>query len=86
MYDVKHYLCYKARLVADGHLTNPTVDQTYSGVVSLKSMRIAILIGEINGHKTVVGDVGNAYLKAKIKEKVYFIAGLEFGQLEGEIW
>ena len=29
VYDIKHDLRYKARLVADGHLTNPTAEQTY---------------------------------------------------------
>ena len=30
-----------------------------------------------------VGDISNAYLEAKTKEKVYFVAGPEFGPLEG---
>ena len=29
VYDVKHDLRYKARFVTDGHLTNPTVEQTF---------------------------------------------------------
>ena len=85
VYDVKLDLRYKARLVADGHLTDPDSGQAYAGVVSLKSMRIAILIGEINGFEGMVGDIGNAYLEAKTKEKVYFIAGPEFGPLEGHL-
>ena len=31
-------------------------------------------------------DVGNTYLEAKTKEKVYVIAGPEFGELEGHIF
>ena len=42
-----------------------------------------MLIGEINGLDIMAGDVGNAYLEAYTKEKVYFIAGPEFGELEG---
>ena len=42
-----------------------------------------MLLAELNGLKTIVGDIGNAYLEAYTKEKVYFIAGPEFGELEG---
>ena len=31
----------------------------------------------------MAADVGNAYLTSKTKEKVYIIAGPEFGELEG---
>ena len=74
---------FKARLVADGHLTQPVKDSSYSGVISLRTMRIALLVGELNGLQAMVGDVGNAYLEAHTKEKVYFIAGPEFAELEG---
>ena len=56
---------------------------SYSSVVQLRSMRIAIAIGELNGLKLGVGDVSCAYLEAYTQEKVYFIAGPEFGDLEG---
>jgi hypothetical protein len=46
-------------------------------------MRLALLVGEINGLQPMVGDIGNAYLEAYTKEKVYFIAGKEFGPLAG---
>ena len=74
---------YKACLVADGHLTNPGTEQAYSGAVSLRSLRLALLIGELNGFEAKVSDIGNVYLEAYTKEKVYFIAGPEFGPLEG---
>jgi len=35
VFAVKHDFCHKARLVAGGHLTDPTTEGTYSGVVSL---------------------------------------------------
>ena len=84
VYDCKHDLRHKARLVAGGHLT-PTDDSAYSGVVSLKSMRLALLIGEMNGLRPMVGDIGNAYLEAYTQEKVCFYAGPEFGPLEGHL-
>ena len=84
VYDCKHDLRHKARLVAGGHLT-PTDESSYSGVVSLKSMRLALLIGELNGLKPMVGDIGNAYLEAYTQEKVCFYAGPEFGPLQGHL-
>ena len=85
VYAVKHDLRHKARLVAGGHLTDPPKDSVYSGVVSLKSLRLALLIGELNGLQVMAGDIGNAYLEAYTKEKVYFKAGKEFGPLEGHV-
>ncbi|MEL7079570.1 MAG: reverse transcriptase domain-containing protein, partial [Cyanobacteria bacterium J06582_2] len=85
VFAVKHDLRHKARLVAGGHLTPGNNVDSFSGVVSLKSMRIAILIGEMNGLNSMVGDVGNAYLEAYTKERVYIVAGPEFGELEGHI-
>ena len=41
------------------------------------------MVGELNGLTPMVGDVGNAYLEAYTKERVCFIAGPEFGELEG---
>ena len=82
VYDCKHDLRRKARMVADGHLTPPG-DDSYSSVVSLKSLRISILLGELNGLNIGVGDIGNAYLEAKTEEHVYIVAGPEFGELAG---
>ena len=83
IFDVKHDLRRKARLVADGHLTKVPRDSCYSGVVSLRSLRAVIAIAEMNGDPIFQADVGNAYLEAKTKETVYIIAGPEFGALEG---
>jgi len=77
-------LRHKARLVAGGHLTEAN-DDAYSSVISLKSMRLALVVGEANGKHPMVGDIGNAYLEAFTKEKVYFVAGPEFGERAGHI-
>jgi hypothetical protein len=44
---------------------------------------MVVFIGELNGLETWGSDVGNAYLESFTKEKVFIIAGPEFGKLEG---
>ena len=66
-------------------MTKVTNEDAYSSVVSLKGMRMCIFIAELNDLDIMVGDIGNAYLEAYTKEKIYFIAGPEFGELEGTI-
>ena len=85
VFAVKHDLRRKARLVAGGHMTSAPNEEAYSSVVSLKGMRMCIFLAELNGLKIMAGDVGNAYLEAKTREKIYIIAGPEFGELEGTI-
>ncbi len=85
VFDVKHDGRHKARLVADGHLTDVPLESVYSGVVSLCGFRLVLFLAELNGLETWATDVGNAYLEAKTSEKVYIIAGPEFGEREGHI-
>ena len=42
VYAVKHDGRFKARLVADGYLTKEPVESIYSGVVSLRSLRMVV--------------------------------------------
>ena len=42
-------------------------------------------LAKLNGLKLWGADIGNAYLKAKTTEKVYIVAGPEFGEREGHI-
>jgi hypothetical protein len=85
LFDAKHDLRRKARMVAGGHLTKAPLQSIYSGVVSLRSIQIALLAAELNGLTILGGDVGNAYLEADTEEKVYIIAGPEFGSREGHV-
>ncbi len=71
----------KARFVAGGHMTDPPTEITYSTVVSRDSVRIGFLIAALNDLDLVAADIGNAYLQAETKEKIYAIAGPEFGEL-----
>jgi len=83
VYAVKHDGRHKARLVAGGHLTDIPLDSVYSGVVSLRSLRIVLFLAELNGLDIFSADVGNAYLEAYTNEKVYIVAGEGFGELAG---
>ena len=85
VYAVKHDGRHKARLVAGGHLTDIPLDSVYSGVVSLRSLRLVIFLAELNGLQIWQGDIGNAYLEAMTKEKLFIVAGPEFGEREGHI-
>ena len=73
----------KARLVVDGHLTLEPVENIYSGVVSLRSLRWVIFLGKLNNLDIWGADIGNAYLEAFTDEKLYIVAGPEFQELEG---
>ncbi|GAX11913.1 hypothetical protein FisN_UnNu034 [Fistulifera solaris] len=85
VYDVKHDGRHKARLVADGHLTDIPLDNVYAGVVTIKGVRIVVFVAELNEQELYATDVGNAYLEAKTREKVYIVAGPEFGALKDHI-
>jgi len=85
VYDVKHDGRYKARLVAGGHMTDTPIDSVYSGVVSLRGIRIVSFLAELNNLQLWSTDVGNAYLESYTKEKIVFQAGPEFGELQGHL-
>ena len=64
---------HKARLVADGHLTPEPIQNIYSGVVSLRNLRLVIFLGKLNNLDLWGADIGNAYLEAFIDEKLYIV-------------
>ena len=70
----------KARLVANGSLTQDPMENIYSGVVSLQVL--GIFLGELNNLELWGADIGNAYLEANTHEKLFIIAGAEFAELE----
>ena len=65
-------------------MTDPPTTLTYSSVVSRESVRLAFLIAALNDLNILVADIGNAYINAMTKEKVYTIAGKEFGDHAGQ--
>ena len=80
---IKHDGRHKARLVANGNVTNPPCDGVCSGVASLRSVRFVAFLAELNGMELWAADVSNAYLESYTVEKACIIAGPEFGELEG---
>ena len=73
---VKHDENFKARLVADGHLTKEPV-------VSLRKLRMVVFLSQLNDFEIWGADVGNAYLEVYTDEKLCTIAGPEFKELQG---
>jgi hypothetical protein len=64
VYDCKHDSRHKARMVADGHLTDIPLESVYSGVVSLRGLRIVTFLAKLNGLDLWATDISNAYLEA----------------------
>jgi hypothetical protein len=75
----------KARFVAGGHMTEPPSSMTYSTVVTRESVRIAFMLATLNDLKVVAAAISNAYLNAPCREKIWIVAGPEFGSDEGSV-
>ena len=67
VFDVKLCGKFKARLVTDGHLTKEPMETVYSGVVSLRNLRLAMFLAELNNLELWRADVGHAYFQALTK-------------------
>ena len=80
-FDVKHNGRHRARLVADGDLSGP-VEAIYSGIVSLRSLRIVVSLAACNSLEIWGADIGNAYHEAYTDEKRCIVAGPEFKELQ----
>ena len=79
-------LIQKARLVAGGHMTDTPSSITYSSMVSHDSVRVAFLVATLNDLDVMSADIGNAYLNAPNKEKIWTVAGHEFGTDKGAMF
>lgn len=58
---------------------------TYSSVVSRDSVRLAFLIAALNNLDVMMCDIGNAYLNAPCREKIWFKGGRETGEDKGKV-
>ena len=80
IFDIKMArLVRKARLVGGSHTTDTPSSITYSSVVSHDSIWIAFLVTALNDLDIMAADIGNAYLNAPCREKIWTVAGPEFG-------
>ena len=75
VFDVKMDFTQKARFVAGGHLMDDLTTITYSSVVSRDSVRMVLTIAELIGLDVMCCDMGNAYVNAPCREKVWFFGG-----------
>ena len=51
----------------------------------MRNLRLAMLLAELNGLQLWGADVGNAYIQALTKEKLYIVAGPEFEEIQGHV-
>ena len=85
IYDIKFDGRRKARLVLGGHRTPDVPDvEVYSSVVSMDTIMTPFLIAAANKLQVCAADVSTAFLYGKTREKVYIIAGEEFGDDVGK--
>ena len=75
IFDVKMDFTWKSRFVSNGSKTEAPVALTYSSVVSRDIVRLALFISALNYLGVMTCDIGNAYLNAPYKEKIWFKAG-----------
>ena len=79
IYDIKLDFTRKARLVADGHKLPTPSSNTFAGVVSRESVRIAFTYAALNGLTVSSCDIKNAYLQSPTSGKYYTILNSNFG-------
>ncbi|GFH61248.1 hypothetical protein CTEN210_17724 [Chaetoceros tenuissimus] len=85
VYCAKVDLRKNARLVCDGSRVDPRGLNTRATVVRGISVRLLDVIAHHWKKRILSGDVGNAFVQSKTKEKVYTRLGPEFGEHSGMI-
>ncbi len=66
-------------------MTEAASSITYSSVVSRDSVRLAFVIAALNDLDVMMCDIGNAYLNAPCREKIWFKGGRETGEDKGKV-
>jgi Reverse transcriptase (RNA-dependent DNA polymerase) len=86
-FDVKFDGRRKSRLVAQGNKTIVPAEDVYSGAVGIDSVRLILALGAMDDYKVCAGDIGNAFLYGRNKERTMITAGPEFGEsLRGTVF
>ena len=76
----------KAQYVTGGYTIETTAALTYASVVSRDQVRIALTLAALNGLNVLACDIYNVYLTAQCREKIWTVAGTEFGSDTGKIF
>jgi len=84
VFDVKFDMQWKASLIAGGNHTEPPREDIFSGIVGMETVQIGFLIAAMNKLWVCAADIGNAFLYGTTKEKVFIVAGQEFGENQGK--
>ena len=71
--DVKFNLTPKERLVAAGYMNDVPAHTAYSLVISRETVRICFMVAALNDLDVMMGDVGNAFIQSKPREKCHVI-------------
>ena len=70
-------------MVAGGHLTKPIFnDAPYTGIASIKSIRVSVFLAKLNGLDIRTADVGNAYLMALTGKSYILLQDLSLENLK----
>jgi len=77
---MSHYLRHEDGL----HMTEAPTSLTYPSVVSRDSVKIAFLIAALNDIDILACGIKNACLDAGCRERIWFEAGPECGELRGK--
>ena len=85
VYGIKPDLRYKARLVCDGSRVDPPGLSTRATVVKGISVRLLDIIADSQSLEVLCGDIGNAFIQANNKEKIFTRCGSEFGDRASSI-
>eukprot|EP00957_Ditylum_brightwellii_P066771 5067094-Ditylum_brightwellii.AAC.1 len=80
VFNVKQDLQHKAQLVTEGHLIDILDNEVYSSMVKGISVKLLHVIAHSACLDALCSDIGNTYVNAYTTEKVYVVAGLEFGE------
>jgi Reverse transcriptase (RNA-dependent DNA polymerase) len=85
IFEVKPDFTRKARFVANRLTTDSPSAMTYLSVVSRDSIRMMFLVAVLKDLDGFACDIGNAYLNAWCKEKIWFRGGTKMGEDKGKV-
>ena len=74
----------KARFVAEGHIIEAPATIMYASIVSIETVRIALMIAALNDLEVKSGEILNTYVPAQVTENVWTTLGPEFGKDSGK--